>query len=124
MNVVAIDTHAVVKELQAAGFTESQAKVVTRVVRRAQEIDFSDFVTKADLSAAIGEVRSEIAALRTGLRAELRELELRVDAKFSSVEAKIEAVRSDTIKWVIGAIGFQTLVILGAVLAVVKLSTH
>ena len=58
-----------------------------------------DFVTKTDL-------KSE----SQGVRAELREIELRL-------KAKIEAMKADLIEWVVGMIGFQTLVLLGAALA-------
>ena len=45
-----------------------------------------------------------------GVRAELREIELRL-------KAKIEAMKADLIEWVVGMIGFQTIVLLGAALA-------
>jgi hypothetical protein len=41
MSAVPFDTHAVVKELKAAGFTDDQAEAVTRVVRNAQAVDMS-----------------------------------------------------------------------------------
>ncbi len=135
----AIDTYAVVKELKAVGFTEDQAEAVTRVVRSAQDVDVSDLATKADLKAEIAAVRadlkseitavradlkSEIAAVRADLkseiaavRADMRQIELRL-------EAKIEAAKSEIIKWVFGAIGFQTLVMIGAVVALLKLGVH
>jgi hypothetical protein len=51
----------------------------------------------------IAEVRTEIAALRTELKTE------------------IAAVRTDPLKWIIGAIGFQTVVILGALISIIKI---
>ena len=44
------------------------------------------------------------------MKAELRQAELRL-------EARIEAAKAETIKWVVSAIGFQTVVIVGAVVA-------
>ena len=85
-----LDTHEVVKELKAAGFTEDQAEAVTRVVRRGQEIDLSDLATKQDLTA-----------LETSLKAELR--------------AAIAELRSELIKWGVG-IAFALLATLTAVL--------
>ena len=45
VTVLALDTHEGVKELQAAGFTDVQAEAVTRVVRRAQDVDLSNLAT-------------------------------------------------------------------------------
>lgn len=58
----------------------------------------SDLATKSDLDV---------------VRTELREAELRL-------EAKIEASKAEIIKWMFGTIGFQTLIILGAVIALAR----
>jgi hypothetical protein len=58
-----LDTHEVVKELKAAGFTDEQAEAVTRAVRRAQDIDLSNLATKQD----IAQLRTEMAELRAEL---------------------------------------------------------
>jgi hypothetical protein len=89
MASLTLDTRSLVKELKAAGFDDQQAEAVTRVFFRIR--DACDLATKTDL----------------------RELELRL-------EAKIEASKSDIIKWMFGTIGFQTLVILGAVIALAR----
>lgn len=96
MTAVAFDTLEMAKELKAAGFSDQQAEAVTRLVHRAHDVDFSDLATKADLGS------------------QLREAELRL-------EAKIEATRAEIIKWMFGTIGFQTLIILGAVIALARL---
>lgn len=102
MTMIALDTHEVVKELKAAGFTDEQAEAVTRVVRRAQDLDLSHLATKDDV--------------RAGLEA----LELRMDAKLSGIRSEVHANKADTLKWVLGAIGLQTIVIIGAVVALVR----
>jgi hypothetical protein len=89
--MVALGTHEVVKELKAASFSDEQAEAVTRVVRRAQDLDLSHLATKQDLAA----------------------LELRMDAKLSDN-------KTDTLKWVLGAAGLQTIVTVGAVVALVR----
>lgn len=89
MAAIALDTHALVKQLKEAGFDERQAEAVTQVFKTTR--DAFDLATKADL----------------------REMELRLEAKISDVKA-------DIIKWMFGTIGFQTLVILGAVLALAR----
>ena len=60
-----LDTHELVKYLKASGFTDEQAEAVTRAVRLAQEIDLSNFATKADLA-------------NVATKTDLAELELRL----------------------------------------------
>ncbi len=84
MTVVAIDTHEVVKELTAAGFTEAQAEAVTRAVRRAQDVDLTVLATKSDLAET----------------------------------------KADILKWMVSTIGLQTVIILGAVVALARLLPH
>ena len=45
-----LDTHELVKDLKASGFTDAQAEAVTRAVRQAQDLDFSNIATKTDLA--------------------------------------------------------------------------
>lgn len=89
---LALDTHRFVKELKAAGFTEPQAEAVTTMMRETREVDLSALATKADV------------------------LQLRTEQKADLAEAK-----ADIVKWVVGAIGFQTLVMAGAVAALARL---
>ena len=96
MTVTALDTHEVVKELKAAGFTDQQAEAVTRVVRQAQDVDLSNLATKADLAAT--------------------ERALRADFQVGLAET-----RAEILKWMVGTIGVQTVVIVGAVVALVRL---
>ena len=90
MAALALDTHALVKELKAAGFNDQQAEAVTRVFATTR--DAFDLATKADL----------------------REVELRL-------ESKIESTKAEIIKWMFGLIGFQTLATLGAVIALARI---
>ncbi len=45
-----LDTHELVKDLKASGFTDAQAEAVTRAVRQAQDLDVSNLATKTDLA--------------------------------------------------------------------------
>jgi len=102
MTVVAMDTYEVVKELMAAGFTDEQAQAVTRVVRRAHDVDVSNLATKTD-----------IAMMKTDLAATKADLELR-----------LAELKAELLKWLLGSIGIQTVVIIGALLALVRSSAH
>ncbi len=64
--------------------------------------------------AALGaELRAETAALGAELRAETAALG-------AGLRAEIAATKADIIKWMFGTIGFQTLVILGAVVTLMR----
>ena len=93
MSAVAFDTLKFAQTLRdKAKFTPEQAEGLSEAFAQASA---DQLATKADIS---------------GLRSDLREAEFRL-------EAKIEATRAEIPKWMFGTIGFQTIVILGAVLA-------
>ena len=71
------DTHKVYTALAAGGFTETQAQTLIETLSESRDA----LATKADLEA-----------LRVATRADLRELEMRVDARFDSVEARFVAL--------------------------------
>jgi hypothetical protein len=106
MAVTTLDTHEVVKELLAAGFTGDQAEAVTRVVRRSQDIDLSNLMTKADLQMALAATKADVSAVKSDLQTALAE------------------TKSEILKWMTGSFGVQTLVILGTVVALVKTLVH
>lgn len=105
---MAIDTLKFAKRLREAGFSDPQAEAVIATVQEAAT--GAAFATKHDLDAAIAAVRSEI-----------REAELRL-------EAKIEAVKADILNRVFGLM-LGTLVVniaavVGAMFGVAKLLGH
>lgn len=87
---VTFDTLKFVEKLEAGGFTHAQAKAAAEAFAEATS---QELTTKADL----------------------REAELRL-------EAKIEATKAELVKWLFGTIGFQTIVILGAVVTLARVS--
>lgn len=95
MAITTLDTHQTVKDLTAAGFTDSQAEALTHALRQVQQIDLSDLATKADLADLRNEVRVEFAAVRR----------------------EMAEIKVDLIKWVVG-IGFAQI---AAILAILKL---
>ena len=75
---------------------------MTRAVKRAQDLDFSDFATKVDLAG----VRTDIAMLS----AKFDGLEAMLSAKIGGIEARLgnfatkaelADLRTDIIKWVV-----------------------
>ena len=67
MAISALDTHQTVKDLTAAGFTDAQAEALTQALRQVQQIDLSEFATKADLHREISDVRREMAEVKADL---------------------------------------------------------
>ncbi len=75
---------------------------MTRVVRNAQEVDISNLATKTDLFA----VKTDLAAVKSDLELRLAEL------------------KAEILQWLLGSIGIQTVVIIGAVVALVHSVAH
>jgi hypothetical protein len=89
MNAITFDTLKFARTLQEQGtFTQEQS---SRLVEALGEVLASDLAAKSDV----------------------RESELRL-------EARIAETKADIIRWMCGSIGFQTLVILGAVVTLVN----
>ena len=86
----AFDTLSASKELQAAGFEQTQAEAVAKIVRAGQ----GDLATKDDIAA----LRTELAALRTEFGAQRTEL--------------------GAIKWVLGLVAALNIAILVRLLLV------
>jgi|HubBroStandDraft_1064217.scaffolds.fasta_scaffold278426_2 hypothetical protein len=112
MSAVLFDTHEVVRGLKAAGFTDEQAEAVTRLVRDSRIIDLSNLATKTDLAPLATKV--EQVETKTELKTDL--IETRAELKVALAETKAEIL-----KWMVSSIGIQTVVIIGAVVALVRM---
>jgi hypothetical protein len=93
-----LDTHELVKDPKASGFTDAQAEAVTRAVKQAQ--DFSDLVTKSDLVVLRSDVRGEIGDVR---------------GEIGEVRREMVALELRLIKWVVGVGIAATLAVGGMV---------
>jgi hypothetical protein len=104
------DTLKLARALRDANFSAEQADGMASAIAEAVQ---TDLATKSDLREM--ELRAQ-----TGLR----ELELRLDGKIATLgadlRAEIAATKADIVKWVFGAIGFQTLVLLGALITLIR----
>jgi chromosome segregation ATPase len=134
MTTLLLDTLRLSRALQDKGnFTSEQAEALAEALGEASQ---GDLATKTDLAG----VRTEIAGLKTELKTELAgvgteiaELRTELKTEIDSVRAELKAdnaelrtelkteiaeTRKDLLKWIIGAIGFQTVVILGALISI------
>lgn len=57
-------------------------------------------------------------------KAELLEVKTELQAMELRLEAKMEGLKADLLKWMVGAIGFQTVVIVGAIVSLIKVLTR
>jgi hypothetical protein len=112
LNYTVFDTHAFVKRLTAAGMPEAQAEVLAD--EQVRLID-DRLATKEDIAKLQAATTVDIAKLQAATKTDLREMELKIDAK-------IESVKSEIIRWMFGTIGFQTIVVVGAVVALARLA--
>ncbi len=80
--------------------------------------------TKADIDALSLSTKADIQALRLSTKADLDTVRLStkvdLDGLRLSTKADLEATKSDIIKWMFGTIGFQTVVVLSAVVALAR----
>jgi F0F1-type ATP synthase membrane subunit b/b' len=129
MTALLFDTLRLSRTLRDKGhFTSEQAEALAEALGEASQ---GDLATKADLAELRTEIaelktelKTEIAELRTELKAEIAELRTELKAEIAGLRtelrAEIAAVRTELLKWIIGAIGFQTVVILGALISIIK----
>ena len=112
---MAIDTLQMAKRLREAGFTDTQAEAVVASVQEAAQ--GADFATKRDIDD-----------LRTELKSEIREAELRVEAKIEAIRTDMQALKADILNRVFGlilaALIVNIIAMIGAVFAVAKLLGH
>ena len=107
---IAFDTHRFVKHLTENGFTEQQAEVLAD-----EQVHLlnSNLATQADIATIqrdIAEVRREIEVLRQETKADIEVLR-------QETRAGLAEVKSDLIKWMVGALIAQG----GVVVALLKL---
>ena len=107
---IAFDTHRFVKHLTENGFTEQQAEVLA-----AEQVSLlnSNLATQADIAV----VQRDIEALRQETKAGIEALRQETKTSIAEVQRDIAEVKSDLIKWMVGALIAQG----GVVVALLKL---
>jgi hypothetical protein len=128
MSAVAFDTLKFAQNLRdKANFSPAQAEGVSQAFSEAitdqlaTRGDLADLATKADMAALSAAAKADMAALSAAtkddiadVRKEMGAFRLQVKDDFARLEVKIESTRSEILRWMFG----QTLLILGAVLAI------
>ncbi|MDP4005323.1 hypothetical protein [Methylobacterium sp. NEAU K] len=73
-----------------------------------------------DVQADIQVVRGAVEILKVQTRADIEALRLTTKADIEAVKGAIASAKVETVRWLVGAIGFQTLAVLGAVVALTR----
>ena len=118
---IAFDTHRFVKNLTESGFTEQQAEALAK--EQVQLLN-SNLATKVDIlaiKADIETVKAEFAAKIETVRASIETVKANIEMVKAELAAKIEASKVDLLKWMVTAMVAQGTLIVGLVVAFVKL---
>lgn len=65
-----------------------------------------------------------IGDLRAKLKQDMSDLRLSLVGEIRTLDAKIEAAKADTSKWMVGIVGFQTVSIVGAAVVLARILGH
>jgi hypothetical protein len=130
MTAAPFDTLKLARALrEKAKFTPEQAEGAADAIAEAVQ---SDLATRTDVVGAEQRLDGRLAGAEQRLNGRLASAEQRLDGRIDSVradlreselrlEGKIAEAKADIIKWMFGTIGFQTIVILGGLVALLRL---
>ncbi|KMO39769.1 hypothetical protein VQ02_09480 [Methylobacterium variabile] len=123
MTAVAFDTLKLARTLrdkaklppdQAEGFAEAISEAVQ-----------GDLATKADVKASESALRADIKTVETSLRAEIKVVANDLRTTEATLRAEIRSqvadAKTDIIKWMVGVVGLQTVAIIGAIIALIRI---
>lgn len=114
MTSVAFDTLKLAQRLEAAGFPPKQAQDMASAIG---DTIVDTVVTREYLDHRISETQQH-------LDHRISDTQQHLDLRISEVRLEIANVKADILKWVLGAIGFQTLAVIGGLAALFKLLGH
>ena len=76
--------------------------------------------TEADSDNLRLSTTAGLEGLRMEIKAGLDGLRLETEADIEAVKGAIASAKVETVRWLVGAIGFQTLAVLGALIALTR----
>ena len=115
--MAAFDTHAAVKRLRQAGFTEDQAEALSETVQDgvaggdlATKADLAPLATKAELAEVKNELKNEMAEVKNELKNEMAEVKAQLAV--TATKADLAEVKNDLV-WIkrIGALAVALLAV-------------
>jgi hypothetical protein len=127
LNAVPFDPLKLAERLEAGGFTSEQARTAASAMADAAsaaevatKADLAGLATKTDLQAFA--TKADLAAFAT--KADLAAFATKADLAAFATKADLAELKADVLKWTVGAIGIQTLVMVGAVITLVRMGAH
>lgn len=114
MNVVAFDSHAYVKKLEAAGVPEAQAEVHAEIIAHLIE---GELATKRDIEALRLATKQDIEASSQATKHDVEQLRLEMKTLEANLKHGIAAGKAGLLKWIAGLLVAQA----GFIVAAIKL---
>ena len=115
---LAFDTLAYARRMEAVGFSRDQAEAMAE--EQAKLLD-ERLATKTGLEALKLAVGKDIEALRLAVGKDIEALRYATKA---DLQTGLAETKADILKWMVGTVGVQTVVILGAVVALARVLPH
>jgi uncharacterized protein len=134
VTVAVFNTHAFVKRLTAVGMPEPQAEALAdeqmRLIdeRLATKTDIArlEAASKEDIARLAATTKGDIARLEATTTEGIAKLQASTKSDLAALEASTRLIvsesKSETLKWVMGMIGFQTVVVVGTVIALARMA--
>lgn len=120
---IEFDTHRFVKRLMEGGFTETQAEILADeqvallnanlatkedFARLAASVEKQGQETQSSIEALRQETKAGIEALRQETKAGIDALRQETKAEIARIEGRMEAIKSELLKWLFGALIAQS----------------
>ena len=118
MATLVVDTLRLARGLEAAGFPPGQAQGAAGAIAEAIT---EAVATRSDLRELELRLNARIEELRLELVKTRLELEKQMETNRLGLEAKLAETKADLLRWMFGAVGLQTLTLLGGVAAPLSL---
>lgn len=110
MLAVAFDTLKLARKLESAGMQPKQAQDTSAALSES----FSEWLSLGNIAT-----REDIQEVKATLGGKIDSLEARLDVKVAETRAEILRSKAEILKWLFGAIGTQTFVLLGALFGLI-----
>ena len=98
MSTLTFDTLKFANQLKTAGVPASHAEAEAKALSEVFEANWSELSTKADLRDVETNLRHEIGDVRH----EIGDLRKDMDVRFAGVDARLEKMKFELLKWLIG----------------------
>ena len=102
MATITFDTHEFVKKLKGVGFSEEQAEILTDL-------------QKTTVLNTLEQARHDYELDDLTTKRDLKEMELRLEARIKDTDLKLAENKSELIRWVVGVGLLQTTIIAGLI---------